>query len=259
MNLGVRTLRCALPARLVQQILACSAVVVVSLVGYSAVPRETRVASYATSLLGRNYSQRHNALMAVRRLDGAVVGPGQEFSFNKWVGSYSGDAGYRRAPVSYDGQLIDEWGGGVCQASTTLYNAALLAGMTVTERNPHHFCPSYVPPGRDAAVAYSSIDLKFRNPYRFPVRLHAFVGHDSVQVDFLAPRPLPEKTEVVERVTDRIDPATFTIGRRGRSARVRASGKAGYGVVVYRYIGDRREVVSEDEYPVMNRVVEYRP
>jgi vancomycin resistance protein YoaR len=238
---------------------ACLAVAAVSLLGYSVVPRETRIGSYATSLLGRSFSQRHNALMAARRIDGAVIGPGQEFSFNRRVGSYSSDEGYRRAPVSYNGQLIDEWGGGVCQTSTTLYNAALLAGMQIVERNPHHFCPSYVPPGRDAAVAYPSIDLRFRNPYPYPVRLHALVDRNEVAVDVFSPRPLPQKMEVVERVLDKVDPERITYGHRGRAARVRASGRSGYAVVVYRYEGDRRELISEDEYPVMNRVVEYRP
>lgn len=237
-------------------VLVAATAVGLALVGYSAAPHESLAASFATSLHGRNFGQRHNALMAVRRLDGALIRAGAEFSFNARVGSYSSDQGFRKAPVSYNGQLIDDWGGGVCQASTTLYNAALLAGMEIVERNRHQFCPSYVAPGRDAAVAYRWVDLRFRNPYPFAVRLHALIDRDTVRMDFLSPKPLPEKPEVVENVLQRTAPSTFYTGRNGRSAHVRNSGKPGYEVVVYRIMGNRREIVSEDEYPAMNRLVE---
>jgi vancomycin resistance protein VanW len=243
--------------RIIAAALTVAVVAAAALLGYSAVPRETRIASYATSLLGRNFSQRHNALLSVRRIDGSLIPPGGEFSFIRRVGSFSSDQGYRKAPVSYNGQLIDDWGGGVCQTSTTVYNSALLAGMKILERHPHRFCPSYVPPGRDAAVAYRDVDLRFRNPYSFPVRIRAIVDADVVRVDFLAPRALPHPTEVVNKVLSLTQPETFYIGRPSRSARLRNSGKAGYDVAVYRFIGRERELVSEDEYPAMNRLVQY--
>ncbi|HWD40356.1 MAG TPA: VanW family protein [Fimbriimonas sp.] len=229
-----------------------------SFAGYSNLPREGIAASYTTPLGGRNRSQRHNALLALHSLDGAVVKTGEEFSFNKRVGTFSRDQGYRRAPVSYNGQLIDDWGGGVCQASTTLYNTALLAGMQITERHHHEFCPSYVPPGRDAAVAYSSIDLRFRNPYPFPMRIHSFIDHDRIRIDFISAHPLPVRPEVIQQVNEVQEPATFVLGRPGRAARVRNSGKEGCDVSVYRITDGRRELISSDEYPVMNRVVQYR-
>jgi len=226
---------------------------------FSAAPRDREVVSYATSLEGRTFSQRHNARMAARALDGAVVGPGEAFSFNRRVGSLSRDRGYRKAPVSFNGQLIDDWGGGVCQTSTTLYNAALLSGMKILERNHHHFCPSYVPPGRDAAVAYPSIDLRFKNPYAFPIRVHAAVDEEKIEVAFYANAPLPAKPEVVAEVERSETPATFYLGDPSNRARVRNSGRAGYDVTVYRITGNRKEIVSTDEYPVMNRVIEFRP
>ena len=244
--------------RIVVAIFTLAAIAAAALFGYSAVPREHRIASYATSLLGRNYAQRHNALLSVRRIDGTLVMPGAEFSFNRRVGSFSSDQGYRKAPVSYNGQLIDDWGGGVCQTSTTLYNSALLAGMQILERHPHRFCPSYVPPGRDAAVAYSAVDLRFRNPYPFPVRVHAEERSDLVRVDFLAPHPLPQPTEVVDRVLSLTRPETFYLGRPAARARLRNSGKPGYEVVVYRYEGKERELISQNDYPAMNRLVQYR-
>ena len=234
-------------------------VIACSFAGYLALPRESLAASYSTSLGGRSFSQRHNALLALRELDGAVIKAGEEFSFNRRVGTFSRDQGYRKAPVSYNGQLIDDWGGGVCQASTTLYNAALLSGLRIVERNRHRFCPSYVPPGRDAAVAFSNIDLRFVNPYDFPLRVHAFIDHDKARVDIYSARPLQVHPEVLQSVVHREPPATFYLGSRSSSRRVRNSGKAGMEVVVYRMMGSSREIISCDDYPVMNRVVDFSP
>lgn len=219
-------------------------------------PKDHSIAAYATSIEGRTKSQRYNAGRALNRLDGAEIKPGQTFSFNTYVGSYARDDGYRKAPVSYNGQLIDSWGGGVCQASTTLYNAALLAGMTVVERHRHEFCPSYVSPGRDAAVAYDDIDLKFKNPWPFPVRIHSFVDGNMLRVEVLANQPLRNSIEVREQIRTVEHPSEFAFGSEG-PGRVRNSGKPGYDVAVFRLQGGRRSLISFDSYPAMNRVVQY--
>jgi len=221
-------------------------------------PHEQILSSYVTSLEGRNFSQRHNAALALKQIDSKIIPAGGVFSFNQNVGSYSRDEGYRKAPVSFNGQLIDDWGGGVCQSSTTLYNAALLAGLTILERTHHRFCPSYVAPGRDAAVAYPSIDLKLGNPYKFPIRIHAFVDRDRLRVDLVASNPLPEAVTVTSRVEHESHPTTFFLNSGGHGRFVRNSGKAGYDAVVSRSMGNREEVVSYDFYPVMNRVIELR-
>ena len=231
---------------------------VVALGSLIAKPNEVVISRYATSLDGRNRSQRHNADLALSRLDGAVIKPGETFSFNARVGTFSRDQGYRKAPVSYNGQLVDSWGGGVCQTSTTLYNTALLAGMDIVERNRHRFCPSYVPPGRDAAVAFNTIDLKFRNPYDFPVRIEAVDHHDRVEIQMLAPHPLKEVPQVVSRLAQVHEPTVFIIGDRDRYGRLRNSGKPGYEVNVFRFIGNRSELISSDNYPAMNRIVQMR-
>jgi len=221
-------------------------------------PGEVCIGAYTTSVAGRSKAQRHNAQLALDKLAGAVIQPGQIFSFDKCVGTFSRDEGYRRAPVSYNGQLIDSWGGGVCQTSTTLYNAALLSGMQIVERNRHRFAPSYIPPGRDAAVAFSSIDLKFKNPYRYPVRILGSIDGSRLTLGICAPEKLKEKPRIEEIVTDPIEPSTYTIGTRGPRARVRNTGKMGFQVAVYRIVGDRRELISSDSYPSMDRVVEYK-
>ena len=130
---------------------------------------------FATSLEGRTQGQKHNAMLAAKRIHGAILAPDATWSFNQTIGQWVRSEGYVRAPVSYGGVLVPAWGGGVCQTSTTLYNAALLAGLEVVERHPHTIAPSYIAPGRDAAVAHGIADLKLRNPYPFPCRIECFV------------------------------------------------------------------------------------
>lgn len=225
-------------------------------------PSEVVIAEFGTSLDGRLRSQRHNAVLSMERLQGATVGPGEVFSFNRLVGTFSRDAGYRKAPVSYNGQLVSSWGGGVCQTSTTLYNAALYAGMEIVERNRHRFAPSYVPPGRDAAVAYESIDLKFRNPHPFPVRIEGRIQGERLIVSMVGARPLEERPQIVQDVRQVVRPQTMEMRGPGHLAggsrsRLRNSGKAGYEVAVYRLHGGKRELLSSDSYPPMHRIVEY--
>lgn len=159
-----------------------------ALVGWlaKAAPREQTLAGFSTSLKGRTRGQRHNARLAARSLDGRVIAPQGVFSFNQTVKSWSVDGGYSKALVSYDGELVRAYGGGVCQTSTTLYNAALLAGLPILERHPHVFVPGYIAPGRDAAVAYPGIDLRFRNSNPWPIRIRAHVRGDRLEISLCA-------------------------------------------------------------------------
>lgn len=217
---------------------------------------ETTLASYATPLEGRMASQRLNAVLALQRIDGVVIAPGQTFSFNKAVGSWSRDRGYVKAPVSYNGTLIRSYGGGVCQASTTLYNVALIAGLTIIERNRHHFAPHYVPPGRDAAVAYESIDLRFRNDFSFPIKIRTEADGRTARISLVAnARPIP-RCNVIEVVNATRAPDTYLLRTGKMSYRVRNSGRIGFEVDVYRFRNGVKELVSSDNYPVMHKIVE---
>jgi vancomycin resistance protein YoaR len=215
------------------------------------------MARYATPLDGRMGNQRHNAVLCLKQLDGTVVEPGATFSFNESVGTWSRDKGYRRAPVSFGGLLVDSWGGGVCQTSSTLYNAALLAGMHIDERHRHHYAPTYIAPGRDAAVAFPNIDLKFTNPYPFPVTLRGLVTRTGVVIDIVGAHGPPNGLRIEQRVADVAPPQELLVGS-GRFGRIRNPGHAGYSVETYRVSGDSSELLSVDCYPVMNKIVEYK-
>jgi vancomycin resistance protein VanW len=223
---------------------------------------EHEIGSYVTSLEGRTESQRFNADLALRKINGTVIRPGATFSFLKTVGPWTADMGYEKAPVSYDGELVASWGGGVCQTSTTLYNAALLAGLEVIERHRHHWPARYAPVGRDAAVAYYDIDLKFRNNLPAPVRVVGEIkGKKMVFRMMSTHRPacsvrIESDTRSVIKQSEVIQQGEAEGSRR---LKVINRGHPGFQVATYRTFispnDTRRELVSDDRYPAMNRVV----
>ncbi|MEP6754025.1 MAG: VanW family protein [Chthonomonadales bacterium] len=231
----------------------------------SAPPVEVEMAGFATNLEGRSSSQRHNAHLAAVELNGAIIPAHGTFSFNKVVKSWSVDRGYVKAPVSYDGELIRAFGGGVCQASTTLYNVALLSGMKILERHPHVFAPHYIPPGRDAAVAHPSIDLRFKNPYSWPIRIKAVAKGDRLDVRFFGRHAPTMKYEVDTLLLTDSQPASKTrlISDEHSVGPTRSPGTGGCRVVAYRVRWDTkgspiRERLSDNTYPAMNRIVRIR-
>lgn len=146
------------------------------------------LAEFETRFDPRETSRAHNIRLAAAALDGTVIPPGGRFSFNELVGPRTPDRGYRPAPVIVAGELVDDFGGGVCQVSTTVYNAALLAGLHVPVRTPHSMPVDYVPRGRDAAVVYGAVDLAFSNPFSTPLVIQTEVAGDRVKVQLFGPR-----------------------------------------------------------------------
>jgi len=222
--------------------------------------------SYVTSLEGRTHGQRTNAQLAARAVDGARIEPGAVFSFNQTVGSWSPERGYVRAPVSFDGELAVDWGGGVCQTSTTLYNAALLAGLSIIERNRHTWAPGYVPPGRDAAVAQGNVDLQLRNPYRWPVRIRARVSEAQIGFSILGPSagPIAGVSNVIQGNTEPREIVQTDAHLPHGARRLLNRGHPGVRAAVYRIylhgpFAGKRELVSQDSYPTMERIVAVGP
>jgi vancomycin resistance protein VanW len=222
------------------------------------------IGAYRTGLDGRTDSQIHNVRLSLKAIDGKILPPGAEFSFNRTVGSWSADRGYVKAPVSYDGELIPDWGGGVCQASTTLYNAALLAGLDILERHKHQFPARYAPPGQDAAVAQLDIDMRFRNPYQWPVKLTAEVEGNHVICRVLSQTPLNKSISIdreIRKITapGRVIQVKDSGGGDDFRWRVVNRGAPGMEVAVYRNVSEggksKRTLISQDTYPPMNRLL----
>lgn len=213
------------------------------------------IASFATPLEGRSEAQDHNARISGNKLNGVIIPAGAQFSFNDTIGPWSRDRGYKRAPVSYSGQLIDAWGGGVCQMSTTLYNSALLAGFPIEERNAHHYAPNYISPGRDAAVAYPNIDLRFKNTLDVPVTIKVRFDGGQLRAELWANTDEKPKVDIWQKPISVIRPQTIRLTAE-RQTWQRNPGKPGHVVETWRSVNGIRQRLSVDSYPVMNRVLD---
>lgn len=121
------------------------------------------IGSFTTSFDASNSDRAHNLALAASVLDSRIFAPGEIVSVNGIVGDTTPEKGYRKAPIMTGDNLVPGYGGGICQISSTLYNAALLGGLEIIERHNHAMTVDYVNPGRDATIDYGSKDMKFRN------------------------------------------------------------------------------------------------
>ena len=134
------------------------------------------LASYSTKYATSNVDRTTNLKLAASKIDGTVVMPGEIFSYNKVVGKRTIAAGYKEAAIYQDGGVTNGLGGGICQISTTLYNAVIAANMEIETRRNHMFVPSYSDPGKDATVVWGSTDFKFKNRRDYPIKIEASVN-----------------------------------------------------------------------------------
>lgn len=123
-----------------------------------------------------------NLRLASNKINGVVLMPGEEFSYNKTVGERTIEAGYKEASIFSNGEVIPGLGGGICQISSTLYNAVVFADLNVTVRRNHQFVTSYLPAGRDATVVWGSQDFKFKNNRSYPIRIVSSVNGGIAKV-----------------------------------------------------------------------------
>jgi vancomycin resistance protein VanW len=143
---------------------------------------ENEISSYATTLYNKEENRIHNIKTAAKKLNHTVIEPGETFSFNDTIGDRTEDRGYKKASIFVDGETKTGTGGGVCQISSTLYNAALGADMKILERHEHSKDVPYVPEGKDAAVVYASKDLCFKSTKDYAVEILITVTEDEVQI-----------------------------------------------------------------------------
>lgn len=140
--------------------------------------RSMRIGRYVTSFNPRNKKRTNNIQLATKAINNHVVFPGETFSFNRVVGKRTSAKGYLRAPVIVKGEFSEDIGGGICQVSSTLYNAVDNAGIKIVERFSHTRKVPYIPPGRDATVSWYGPDFEFKNTYNQPVLIRArTLGH----------------------------------------------------------------------------------
>lgn len=126
---------------------------------------------FMTTLYDKQEGRLHNISLAISKLDGVTLQPGEEFSFNTIVGPRTKENGYQKAIIFEKSHKKKGYGGGVCQVSTTIFNAAKDAGMKITEQHEHKLDVPYIQKGLDASVAYGELDFRFVNTSNVPVRL----------------------------------------------------------------------------------------
>lgn len=129
------------------------------------------LATFSTKYNAGDRDRTTNLILAAQKINGTVLLPGEEFSYNKIVGERTIEAGYKMAATFSNGKVVDGLGGGICQISSTLYDAAVMANLQITKRRNHQFVTSYLPGGKDATVVWGSQDFKFVNSRKYPIRI----------------------------------------------------------------------------------------
>lgn len=226
------------------------------------------VSSFSTKYDASNVNRSTNLKIAAQKINGKVLMPGEEFSYNKIVGKRTVEEGYKDAAIYADGGVVDGLAGGICQISSTLYNAVLLANLEITERRNHTYTTSYVPAGRDATVVWGTKDFKFKNSRSYPIKIEATVSngiaefkiHGVEEEKEYEIRILPVTTGSIPYSTSYVQDATLAPGQQVVSQR----GHAGYKVTTYkevRYNGDviSKEAISNDTYSPMQTVIRVGP
>lgn len=221
------------------------------------------IGEYSTSFLGSSPNRIENIRLSAESINGTILLPGQIMSFNEVTGPIREEFGYKDATVIVGGQYTSGVGGGVCQTSTTLYNALILAGVTILERSPHSIPPRYVDLGRDAAVAENLLDLKFRNDFDYPIYIATEAKNNRIFVYIygdISHRGYTVKieSEVIETIKPGEEHIVDEKLKAGEKVLVQ-EGRNGYKVRTYRYIIKDgiivdKEIISTDYYKEKNYI-----
>jgi vancomycin resistance protein YoaR len=145
--------------------------------------RIEKIGQYVTYFNANNKKRNHNIYLAAKSINNHVLFPGETFSFNQVVGERTARKGYVPATVIVKGEYSEDFGGGICQVSSTLFNAIDNAGLKVIHRYSHSKEVSYVPPKRDATVSWNGPDLIFKNEYNQPILIQAKMLRGKLKVE----------------------------------------------------------------------------
>ncbi len=212
-----------------------------------------------------NENRNINIHLICKAVDGIEIKPGETLSLNELTGERTEKKGYRTAPAIIHGVLIDDVGGGVCQLTGTLYNAALLSNLEIVERVNHTWSSSYLPAGLDATINWNDKDLKIKNPFDYSVYISAKFKDQKVIVKIFG-QPLKDgitikiKNDIIKELPPSGTQMRYTSELPVGTRRIFRNRKAGFIVKVYRiYLKNgtetSRQLISCDTYPAMNRIV----
>ena len=224
-----------------------------------------RLSTYKTNYDASNVNRNNNLNLAAEKLNGTIVNPGEEFSYNKTIGQRTIAAGFKEANAYAGGKVVLDVGGGICQLSSTLYNAALLINAEITERHNHYFKTAYVPAGQDATVSWGTADFRFKNNRKYPIKIVAVAKDGVVRVDLMGIKQDDDYTVLVEsKIVNIINmPIEYKENNnleKGESVVVQA-GEDGYISETYKTLTKNgiiisKELISKDSYNALAKIIE---
>ena len=173
-----------------------------------------KLGSYETSFAGSDAGRAKNIEVGVSYVNGSIVQPGETFSTDAAMRPYTEERGYEEAASYESGDIVNTLGGGICQISSTLYNAVLYSELEVVERKPHSMRVSYVEPGRDAAIAGDVKDFKFKNDTDYPVYIYGQVKDEKVMFAIYG-KETRDKSRKIEFESEILDTTDFTTVYKG--------------------------------------------
>ena len=215
------------------------------------------LSTYTTNYKTSEVERSENVRLAAETINNVILMPGQEFSYNNVLGERTTERGYKIAKVYEEGQVVDGLGGGICQVSSTLYNAVVKAGLEVLERKNHSLPVAYVKLGRDATVSYGTLDFRFRNNLQYPVRIESTVGGGTLTIKICGIQTSPNRTVDIETETVAVLDYTQKVivdeNLPMGTEEVIQKGKTGYRVKSYRVTKENgvevdRKQISIDTY-----------
>lgn len=222
------------------------------------------LSSFSTKYDETNVSRSKNVKIALSKLDGVVVMPGEVFSYNKTLGKRTEEQGYEYANGFAGGKVVPMLAGGICQVSSTLYDAVLYANLNIVERHNHMFQATYVEPGKDATVVYGSLDFKFENTRKYPIMIKTKSGGGLAEIKIFGIKEEVEyEVEIVTTVLS-YTPYKTIYENDSRLApgqeRVSQYGLKGCNSITYRIVklnGQEisKEVLSKDSYSPLDKIV----
>lgn len=223
-----------------------------------------KLSGFSTRYDASNINRSKNIELAAEAIDGTILLPGEKFSFNGVVGPRTSSKGYLLAGAYSAGELVESYGGGVCQVSSTVYNAALFANLEIVERYNHSMVVSYVDCGRDATVSYGSRDFKFKNSRTYAIKLKAEAKNGILLIEVWG---IPEKEEFEIELTSEVKDIIVCDTKyvydsslaKGQEV-VQVKGANGAKSIAYKITKKNgkiisKEILSEDSYNPMKRVV----
>ena len=220
--------------------------------------------TFSTTYNTNNTNRVTNLELASEKINGTIIMPGETFSYNKIVGERTIAKGYKEAAVYSGGKVVDGIGGGICQLSSTLYNAVIYANLEITERSNHRFLTSYVTAGRDATVSWGTIDFCFKNTRSYPIKIESSVKNGVVTTEIYGIKEEKEYEVVIESSVTEVLPYTINYVKDSTLAQgveeIKQYGANGaksvtYKVLKYNGAVVSRELLSSDTYSPLERII----